>query len=131
MYAVCVYVLFLWWPMSVVHRPSVRACARQQLFKQLLLTMHLANCVKTSQRCSFYKTLPKLLKEFNSLQNSGCHGNRNIFFKNLFKNYSQKPTMLRALILDMQHHLVVLYEDCWNYAPMVKKGLIKVLSSLT
>jgi len=44
-------------------------------FKQLLLLNHFANFVETSQGCSLHKALSKLLKELNSMKNSGCHGN--------------------------------------------------------
>jgi len=53
-------------------RPSVN-----NFFKQLLLN-HLANCVKTLQGCFLHEALPKMLKELNFMQNSGCRGNRKI-----------------------------------------------------
>jgi hypothetical protein len=45
-------------------------------FKCHLLINHKANFIQTSQECSFGGHLLKLFKEFNSMQNSGCHGNR-------------------------------------------------------
>ena len=36
----------------------------------------MANLDKTWQECSLGEALQKLLKEFNSNKNSGCHGNK-------------------------------------------------------
>ena len=56
-------------PLSV--RPSVN-----NFFKNLLLQNQKANLDKTWQECSLGEALQKLLKEFNSNKNSGCHGNK-------------------------------------------------------
>ena len=45
-------------------------------FKNLLLQNQKANLDKTWQECSLGEALQKLLKEFNSNKNSGCHGNK-------------------------------------------------------
>ena len=59
-------------PASV--RPSVRPLTIS--FKSLLLQNQKANLDKTWQECSLGEALQKLLKEFNSNKNSGCHGNK-------------------------------------------------------
>ena len=72
-------------PSSV--RPSVRLSVRPSVrpsicpsvnnfFKNLLLQNQKANLDKTWQECSLGEALQKLLKEFNSNKNSGCHGNK-------------------------------------------------------
>ena len=69
------------------HRPSVRpsVCPSvrpsicpsvNNFFKNLLLQNQKANLDKTWQECSLGEALQKLLKEFNSNKNSGCHGNK-------------------------------------------------------
>ena len=60
-------------PASV--RPSI--CPSVNNFvKNLLLQNQKANLDKTWQECSLGEALQKLLKEFNSNKNSGCHGNK-------------------------------------------------------
>ena len=68
---------------SSVVRPSVRLSVRPSIcpsvnnfFKNLLLQNQKANLDKTWQECSLGEALQKLLKEFNSNKNSGCHGNK-------------------------------------------------------
>ena len=72
---------------SSVVRPSVRpsvcpsVCPSicpsvNNFFKNLLLQNQKANLDKTWQECSLGEALQKLLKEFNSNKNSGCHGNK-------------------------------------------------------
>ena len=56
-------------------RPSVRPSVNN-FFKNLLLQNQRANLDKTWQECSLGEALQKLLKEFNSNKNSGCHGNK-------------------------------------------------------
>ena len=61
------------------HRPSVRPSicpSVNNFFKNLLLQNPKANLDKTWQECSLGEALQKLLKEFNSNKNSGCHGNK-------------------------------------------------------
>ena len=60
-------------PVSV--RPSVHLSVNN-FFKNLLLQNQKANLDKTWQECSLGEALQKLLKEFNSNKNSGCHGNK-------------------------------------------------------
>ena len=55
-------------------------------FKHLLLPNRLANLDQTWQECSLGGPLQKLFTEFDSLKNSGCHGNEIEFFKQFFKN---------------------------------------------
>ena len=60
-------------------RPSVRPSicpSVNNFFKNLLLQNQKANLDKTWQECSLGEALQKLLKEFNSNKNSGCHGNK-------------------------------------------------------
>ena len=52
-------------------RPSVN-----NFFKNLLLQNQKANLDKTWQESFLGEALQKLLKEFNSNKNSGCHGNK-------------------------------------------------------
>ena len=56
-------------------RPSVRLSVNN-FFKNLLLQNQKANLDKTWQECSLGEALQKLLKEFHSNKNSGCHGNK-------------------------------------------------------
>ena len=56
-------------------RPSVRPSINN-FFKNRLLQNQKANLDKTWQECSLGEALQKLLKEFNSNKNSGCHGNK-------------------------------------------------------
>ena len=60
------------------HRPSVRPsiCPSVNNFFKNLLQNQKANLDKTWQECSLGEALQKLLKEFNSNKNSGCHGNK-------------------------------------------------------
>ena len=60
-------------PSSV--RPSICPSVNN-FFKNLLLQNQKANLDKTWQECSLGEALQKLLKEFNSNKNSGCHGNK-------------------------------------------------------
>ena len=63
----------------IVRRPSVHPSVRPSVnnfFKNLLLQNQKANLDKTWQECSLGEALQKLLKEFNSNKNSGCHGNK-------------------------------------------------------
>ena len=60
---------------SSVVRPSV-CPSINNFFKNLLLQNQKANLDKTWQECSLGEALQKLLKEFNSNKNSGCHGNK-------------------------------------------------------
>ena len=75
---------------SSVVRPSVcpSICPSvNNFFKNLLLQNQKANLDKTWQECSLGEALQKLLKEFNSNKNSGCHGNKMAENgKKIFKN---------------------------------------------
>ena len=55
-------------------RPSI--CPSVNNFFKNLLQNQKANLDKTWQECSLGEALQKLLKEFNSNKNSGCHGNK-------------------------------------------------------
>jgi hypothetical protein len=48
----------------------------------------LAKFVETLMGSSLHENQPKLFKELNSMQNSGCHGNQK---KKLKKNSFRKP----------------------------------------
>ena len=63
-------------------RPSICPSVNN-FFKNLLLQNQKANLDKTWQECSLGEALQKLLKEFNSNKNSGCHGNK---MEKIFKN---------------------------------------------
>jgi len=56
--------------------------------KNLFLHNYSAHALETSHKCSFGEALPKLFKEFNSMQNSVCHGNQK---QKLQKSSSPKP----------------------------------------
>ena len=72
-------------------RPSVRPSVNN-FFKNLLLQNQKANLDKTWQECSLGEALQKLLKEFNSNKNSGCHDNKMAENgKNLQKSSCDKP----------------------------------------
>ena len=60
-------------PSSV--RPSICPSVNN-FFKNLLFQNQKANLDKTWQECSLGEALQKLLKEFNSNKNSGCHANK-------------------------------------------------------
>ena len=60
---------------SSIVRPSICPSVNN-FFKNLLLQNQKANLDKTWQECSLGEALQKLLKEFNSNKNSGCHGNK-------------------------------------------------------
>ena len=55
-------------------------------FKHLLLPNGSANLNQTWQECFLGGPLQKFFTEFDSIKNSGCHGNEMEFFKQLFKN---------------------------------------------
>ena len=67
----------------VVMCPS---CVVNNFFKHLLLPNRWANLDQTWQECSLGGPLQKLFTEFDSIKNSGCHGNEIEFFKQFFKN---------------------------------------------
>ena len=64
---------------SYCDRPMFGVCrplSVNNIFKHLLLLNHWANLDETWQGCSLGKALQKLFKRFNSIHNSGCHGNQ-------------------------------------------------------
>ena len=69
----------------VVRCPS---CVVNNFFNlnHLLLPNCWANLDQTWQECSWGGPLQKLFTEFDSIQNSGCNGNKIEFFKQFFKN---------------------------------------------
>ena len=66
----------------VVMCPS---CVVNNFFKHLLPNRW-ANLDQTWQECSLGGLLQKVFTEFDSIKNSGCHGNEIEFFKQFFKN---------------------------------------------
>ena len=62
------------------------SCIVNNFFKHLLLPNRWAYLDQTWQECSLGGPLQKLFTEFDSIKNSGCHGNEIEFFKQLFKN---------------------------------------------
>ena len=70
-------------PSSVVRCAS---CVVNNFFKHLLLPNRWANLDQTWQECSLGGPIQKLFTEFDSIKNSGCHGNEIDFFKQFFKN---------------------------------------------
>ena len=61
------------------------SCVVNNFFKHLLPNCW-ANLDQTWQECSLGGPLQKLFTEFDSIKNSGCHGNEIEFFKQFFKN---------------------------------------------
>ena len=61
-------------------------CVINNFFKHLLLRNRWASLDQTWQECSLGGPLQKLFTEFDSIKNSGCHGNEIEFFKQFFKN---------------------------------------------
>ena len=55
-------------------------------FKHLLLPSRWANLDQTWWECSLRGSLKKLFTEFDSIKDSGCHGNEIEFLKQFFKN---------------------------------------------
>ena len=70
-------------PSSVVRRAS---CVVNNFFKHLLLPNCWANLDQTWQEYPLGRPLQNLFTEFDSIKNSGCHGNEIEFFKQFFKN---------------------------------------------
>ena len=68
---------------SEVRCPS---CIVNNFFKHLLLPNCWANLDQTWQECFLGGPLQKLFTEFDSIKNSGCHGNEIEFLKQFFKN---------------------------------------------
>ena len=66
----------------VVMCPS---CIVNNFFKHLLPNRW-ANLDQTWHECSLGGTLQKMFTEFDSIKNSGCHGNEIEFFKQFFKD---------------------------------------------
>ena len=62
---------------SVVMCPS---CVVNNFFKHLLSPNRWANLDQTWQECSLGGPLQKVFTEFDSIKNSGCHGNKIEFF---------------------------------------------------
>ena len=80
------------WPSCLAHLSTT--CSRgaftvvmcqssvvNNFFKHLLLPNRWANLDQTWQECSLGGPLQKMFTEFDSMKNSGCHGNRMQFFK--------------------------------------------------
>ena len=61
-------------------------CVVNNFFKHLLLPNRWANLGQTWQECSLGGPLQKMFTEFDSIKNSGCHGNEIEFFKLFIKN---------------------------------------------
>ena len=64
-----------------VFRVMCLPCIVNNFFKHLLLPNCWANLDQTWQECSLGGPLQKLFTEFDSIKNSGCHGNEIEFFK--------------------------------------------------
>ena len=62
------------------------SCVVNNFFKHLLLPNRWANLDQTGQECSLGGPFQNLFSEFNSIKNSGCHGNEIEFFKQFLKN---------------------------------------------
>ena len=82
---------FLAHPSTTCSRGAFRkvmcpSCVVNNCFKHFLLPNRWANLDHTWQECSMGGPLQKLFTEFDSIKNSGCHGNEIEFFKQFFKN---------------------------------------------
>ena len=62
-------------------------CVSTIYFKHYLLLNYCVEFHQTLQELSLDGPLSKMFKDFNSMQNSGCHGNHKENFKNLAKIY--------------------------------------------
>ena len=61
-------------------------CVVNNFIKHFLLPNHWASLDQTWQECSLGGPLQNLFTEFDSIKNSGCHGNKIEFFKQFYKN---------------------------------------------
>ena len=73
----------------VVMCPS---CVVNNFFKHLLLPNRWANLDETWQECFLGGPLQNLFTEFDSIKNSGCHGNKMEFLSNSLKIFSSGTT---------------------------------------
>ena len=62
------------------------SCFVNNFFKHLLLPNCWSSLDQTWQECSLRGPLQKVFTEYDSIKNSGCHGNKKEFFKQFFKN---------------------------------------------
>ena len=72
----------------------------------------MASLDKTWQECSLDEDLQNFSKEFNSIKNSGCHGNKMAENgKSLLKSSCDKPLRPKAFIFCSKHHWVTPYQN--------------------
>ena len=74
-------------------------------FKHLLLPNRWANLDQTWQKCSLGGPLQKLFTEFDSIENSGCHGNEIEFFKQFLKNLLLRNCWSNFEIISQEYSL--------------------------
>ena len=72
-------------------------CIVNNFFEHLLLPIPSANLDQTWQECSLGGPLQKLFTEFDSIKNSGCHGNEIEFFKQFLKKSSPLEPLVQFL----------------------------------
>ena len=92
----------------VVRCPS---CVVNNFFKHLLLPNRWANFDQTWQECSLGGPLQKVFTEFDSIKNSGCHGNQIEFFKQFLKN---------LLLWNCWSDFEIISQECSLRDPFVK-----------
>ena len=73
-----------------------------------------------SQKFSYHGPLQNFMKEFNSVKNSGCHGNKTSKFLNFLKIFLSETIRLTDSKFGMYLYLMGLYQVSSNYSPGVK-----------
>ena len=105
----------------VVMCPS---CVVNNFFKHLLLPNRWANLDQTWQECSLGGPLQTLFTEFDSIKNSGCHGNEMEFFKQFFKKLHKNMALVNGDVLhfrDMKKFFKNLLRNCWSDFEIIPK----------
>ena len=86
-------------------------CIVNNFLKHLLLPNRWANLDQTWQEYSLGGLLQKLFTEFDSIKNSGCHGNEIEFFKQFFKN---------LLLWNQWSDFEIISQECFFGDPLQK-----------
>ena len=96
-----------------------------RFFKHLLLPNLWSNLDQTWQECSLEGPLQKLCTEFDSIKNSGCHGNEIEFFKQFFKNLLLWNRWSDFEIISQECFLGDLFEKLFpNFYPFKNMALV-------
>ena len=108
----------------MVHCPScvhlaVRPCVNF-FFKHLLLRNYFSDFDEISQKLSCHGPLQNFMKEFDSVKNCGCHGNKTEKNLKTLKIFLSETIRVRATKFGMKLYLMGLYQVSSNYSPGVK-----------